>query len=525
MLEHAGVTAIVTSRELVARRAVPERIFEGRIIVDVDDATASTAPVVPPAAVSSAHLAYVLYTSGSSGRPKAVAIPRGALSNYVAVARQRFELRPDDRVLQFASLSFDTAAEEIFPALTSGASLVLRTQAMLASAPAFLEACGVHGLTVLDLPTAYWHELTAQIARGSLRVPSTIRLVILGGEKALAPRLREWHTAVGTGVRLLNTYGPTESTIVATMWDLTEARGGEEAPIGRAVANVQAMVLDRDLRRVPAGTVDELWIGGAQLARGYLNDPALTAERFVPDPHGEVPGGRLYRTGDLAVVRPDGVIEFAGRADDQVKLRGFRVEPAEIEAALLQHGEVLETSVMVRRDRSGDPRLVAYVVPFEGRSPAPPALRTFLQDRLPEYMVPSAFMFLAKLPRTVQQKVDREALPPVQWSSAGDEAYQPPQTQLETRIAALWAEVLERDRIGVHDNFFDLGGHSLLVIKLHARMSEALGADLSLVDLFQFTTVSAQAARLSQPAVAPAAVGAAQHRGARQRQAFRRLGK
>jgi acyl carrier protein len=251
----------------------------------------------------------------------------------------------------------------------------------------------------------------------------------------------------------------------------------------------------------------------------------LTAERFVPDPHGEVPGGRLYRTGDLALVRPDGVIEFAGRADDQVKLRGFRVEPAEIEAALLQHGEVLETSVMVRRDRSGDPRLVAYVVPFEGRSPAPAALRTFLQDRLPEYMVPSAFMFLAKLPRTVQQKVDREALPPVQWSSAGDEAYQPPQTQLETRIAALWAEVLERDRIGVHDNFFDLGGHSLLVIKLHARMSEALGADLSLVDLFQFTTVSAQAARLSQPAAAPAAVGAAQHRGARQRQAFRRLGK
>ena len=527
MLEHAGVKVVVTSSDMVSRRAVPERIFAGRTIVDVDDA-GSPAAVLPAAPVSDAHLAYVLYTSGSSGRPKAVAIPRGALSHYIAVARERFELRPEDRVLHFASLSFDTALEEIFPTLTSGASLWLRTPDMLTSAPAFLQACGDRGLTVLNIPTAYWHELTAQIARGSLRVPASARLVLLGGEKLLAPRVREWFAAVGPRVRLLNTYGPTETTIVVTMVYLDAPQGAEDVPIGRPIPDVQAMVLDRELRPVPAGAVDELWIGGVQLARGYLNDPALTAERFIPDPLSGVPGSRLYRTGDLACVRPDGLIDFAGRADDQVKLRGFRVEPGEVEAALLQHGDVLEASVTVRRDSSGDPRLVAYVVPFEGRSPAPSALRTFLHDRVPEYMVPSVFMFLDRLPRTVQQKVDREALPPVQWSSPGDETYQPPQTQLETRIAALWAEVLERDRIGVHDNFFDLGGHSLLVIKLHARMSEELGADLSLVDLFQFPTVSAQAARLSQPAAAaaaPAAMGAAQHRAARQRQAFRRLGK
>jgi amino acid adenylation domain-containing protein len=525
MLRQAGVSTVVTSGEILGGRTALGDLLAASTVVRVDDES-SAIPNADRVAVTGEHLAYVLFTSGSSGRPKAVAIPRRALSNYVAVASRRFGLQPHDRVLQFASLSFDTAAEEIFPALTSGAALVLRTEAMLQSAPAFLAACGEWRISVLDLPTAYWHELTAQVARSSLRVPGSIRLVILGGEKALAPRVREWRAAVGPDVRLLNTYGPTESTIVATMWDLTVPDGTEEIPIGRAVDNVRALVLDRDLRPVRAGVVDELWIGGVQLAHGYLNDPALTAERFVPDPGATVPGSRLYRTGDLASARADGVLEFAGRADDQVKLRGFRIEPGEIETVLLQHPDVLEAAVVVRKHGLGELRLAAYVACFEGRAVAAAGIRRFLQERLPDYMIPAAFMMIDKLPRTVQRKVDREALPPVDWSAGNGDAYQAPRTQLEGRIAAVWAEVLERDRVGVHDNFFDLGGHSLLVIKLHARLTEEFGADLSPVDLFQFTTVSSQAERLAQPAARPAvALGAAQDRAARQRQAFRRLGK
>ena len=524
MLDHARVSRVLTSRDMITRADSPAAVLDGRAVICVDDSVAPTS-ALPPAAVSGAALAYVLYTSGSSGRPKAVAIPRSALANYVAVARARFELRPDDRVLQFASLSFDTAAEEIFPALTSGAALVLRDEAMLRSMPAFLAACGEAGITVLDLPTAFWHELTAQVARGALRVPPSIRLVILGGEKALAPRVREWRAAVGTQARLLNTYGPTESTIVATMWDLTRPDGREEIAIGRAVDNVEAHVLDREGQRVAAGTAGELYIGGAQLARGYLNDPALTAERFVPNPFGAA-GSRLYRTGDLASSRTDGVLDFGGRADDQVKLRGFRIEPGEVEAALLQHAAVLEAFVTVAPDRSGDTRLVAYVVGFDGQTLAGDALRVWLQERLPDYMIPSAFTFLDRLPRTVQRKVDRAALPAVQWEASSGQPYQAPQNQLEARIAAVWAEVLERQRVGVHDNFFDLGGHSLLVIKLHARLCEELGADLSPVDLFQFTTVSSQAERLAQGAPsATVARTAAQDRAARQRQAFRRMAK
>ncbi|HET7695319.1 MAG TPA: amino acid adenylation domain-containing protein [Vicinamibacterales bacterium] len=532
MLEHARAAAVVTRGDVLAARGIDAAVLGGRTVVYLDRERADIAamPAADRAAVHPGQLAYVLYTSGSTGRPKGVAVTRRGLSHYTGVARHRFELGPGDRMLQFASLSFDTSAEEIYPTLTSGAALVLRTEAMLASVPAFFGACADWRITVLDLPTAYWHQLTAQIGRSNLRVPESLRLVILGGEKALAERVREWRAAVGVRPRLLNTYGPTETTIVAAMCDLSAlAEIGAEVPLGDAIPGAQAYVLDGQFRRVPANTVGELYLGGAGLARGYVHDAAMTADRFVPDPFTGTPGARLYRTGDLARVGAGGVLEFAGRADDQVKLRGYRIELGEIESVIAGHAGVRDAVVILREDRAGDPRLVAYVVAAEPSATLAGDLRSFLQQRVPDYMVPSAFVTLDALPRSVQGKVVRAELPAPPASSADDsERYIAPANDVERRVAALWADVLHRERVGVLDNFFDLGGHSLLVIQLHAKLAEAFGSDLALVDLFRFPTVQSQAARLSQGSEIAAAAGqgpamtAVLDRAARQRQAFRR---
>ena len=530
MMDHARVGLALTRRAILGDSGLAPLIAGRRVLLLDDasqDAVTPSASLPDGGAVAGAaipeQLAYVLYTSGSTGVPKAVAIPRGALSNYVRDARERFGLTPRDRVLQFASFNFDTAAEEIFPTLTSGAALVLRDEKMLASIPAFLESSREWGITVLNFPTAYWHELTAQIVRGGLALPETIRLVILGGEKVLADRVREWRARVPSRVRVLNTYGPTETTVVATAFEIGElGETFDEVPIGRAVTNVEAHVTSAAMDLAPVGVVGELCVSGSGVGRGYLHDPALTAERFVPNPFSGEPGARMYRTGDLARLTADHRLEFVGRRDDQIKLRGYRIELGEVESVLLQQEGLLEAAVTVREDRPGDRRLVAYAVPFAGTTVAAADVRTFLQARLPEYMMPSAIVFLARLPRSVQQKVDRSALPPPDPGAAAEDAYHPPQTELERRIAALWAEVLQRDRIGLHDNFFDLGGHSLLVIQLHAKLCETLGDDLSLVDLFQYPTVFSQAGRIGGQAAPDVAFGAIRDRAARQRQAYRR---
>ena len=527
MLEHVRMPVVLTREEVLARAEIDRRLLEGQrvICLDVEAESIDRQSERPPVAVHPEHLAYVLYTSGSSGRPKAVAIPRGALSNYAQVARTAFGIDTTDRVLQFASLNFDTAAEEIFPTLLAGATLVLRNETMLSSVPAFFAACADWGITVIDLPTAYWHELTAHLSRSSLRVPESLRLVILGGEKALAGRVREWLSSVGRRVRLFNTYGPTETTVVATMCDLTDLQPvPEQVPLGRAIPNAYACVLNRGLDPAPGGATAELCIGGAGLARGYLNDPALTAEKFVPDAVSGRSGARLYRTGDLAKLGADGTLEFAGRVDDQVKLRGHRIEPGEIESVLALHPSIREAAVIAREDHPGDLRLVAYLVPFESPAPSIGDVRGFLHDRLPDYMVPSAFVLLDTLPRTIQRKVDRAALPaPTEPAPDADDRFVAPQTEVEQKIASIWSEVLHRDRIGIVENFFDLGGHSLLVVQLHARLCEAFGSDLALVDLFRLPTVESQAAHLTERGTAPV-FDEVTDRATRQRHAFRRHG-
>jgi amino acid adenylation domain-containing protein len=445
------------------------------------------------------HLAYVIYTSGSTGVPKGVAIPHSALANYISYAGDFFGLTPADRVLQFASISFDVAAEEIFSSLTRGATLVLRNDFMLSSVADFLETCAKWRTTVLDLPTAYWHELTATLFAEHLTMPDCIRLVVIGGERAIPERLAQWQTRIGSRVRLCNGYGPTEATIAATMCELTDSAGEDslaEVSIGWPVSNVQVYVVDENLAPVPAGMAGELIIGGQGLARGYLNRPELTAEKFIPNPFGKNPDSRLYRTGDLARFRSDGKLEFLGRIDQQVKIDGYRIETGEIETVLRQHPAVWEAVVIAREDVPGDKRLVAYVVFVRQATVEAGKLRSFLRTMLPHYMVPSAVVFLDALPLTPNGKVDRRSLPLPDRSADKHGAFATPRDKLELRLVKIWQEVLDLSSVGAQDNFFDLGGDSLLAMRLLARIEKQFSCAISLATIFAAPTVEELAALL-----------------------------
>ncbi|MEG4417921.1 amino acid adenylation domain-containing protein [Microcoleus sp. LAD1_D5] len=448
----------------------------------------------PRSGVKPENLAYVIYTSGSTGKPKGVLIEHRSLVNYTTAAIAEYGIEKRDRVLQFASISFDASAEEIYPCLTSGATLVLRTDSMLDSAGVFWEKCRTWNLTVLSLPTAYWHELTALLSQETLVLAPSLRLTIIGGEKALPERLKTWIERVGQQVRLVNTYGPTEATVVGTICELSAADATlRELPIGRPIGNVQTYILDCHGQPVPTGIPGELHIGGAGLARGYLNRPELTAEKFIPSPFSNEPGSRLYKTGDLTRYRPDGNIEYVGRIDNQVKIRGFRIELAEIEAALSQHPAVRESAVLVWSEANARKRLVAYVVPEtrEQNSSLPSSeLRQFLQERLPDYMVPSAFVLRSKLPLTPNGKLDRKALPaPDRDRPELEEAFAAPRTASEKILAEIWAQVLGLEQVGIDDNFFELGGDSILSIQVISKANQA-GLRLTPKQLFQHQTIA-----------------------------------
>lgn len=447
--------------------------------------------------VKAYNLAYIIYTSGSTGRPKGVAIEHRALVNHCFAFTSRFQIQAKDRVLQFASLSFDAAAEEIFPTLLSGATLILRP-AQIADLSLFLRFLEEAKLTILNLPTSYWHLWVSQLPQ--CVVPPSLRIVVIGGEKASPERFATWRKLVDDTPCLVNTYGPTEATITTTIYEPLPAERdaqGDSVPIGRPIANAQLYVLDAWMQRVPIGVVGELFIGGAGLARGYLNRHALTAEKFVPDPFGGVPGARLYRTGDLVHYLADGSLEFVGRVDHQVKIRGFRVELEEIEAVLAQHPTVREAVVMAQEDAAGTRRLVAYVVADAPASLSLRELRRALSERLPDYMLPSAFRVLDALPLTPGLKVDRHAL-----ATGGgmgyeiEEGYVAPGTPTEKLIADIWVEVLGKKRIGISHTFFEVGGNSLVATQIVARMREAFHVEFPLRLLFDRPTIAGLAAYL-----------------------------
>ncbi len=491
MLEDAAVAVLLTQQHLV--KTLPEHQAE-LVCVDADwEMIAAESTEQMSSGARAENLAYVIYTSGSTGRPKGVLIEHRSLVNHSLAIAQHYQLSSDDRILQFASLSFDVAAEELYPTWLSGATVVMQPDQGAASLRDFLRLVEQEKITVVNVPTPYWHEWVGELSASGGTLPPTLRLVVVGTDKALVERLATWQKVVGGRVRWINAYGPTEATITATTYEAERLREGESfdvVPIGRPLANKKIYILDRHLQPVPVGVAGELHIGGVGLARGYLNRPELTIERFIPDPFGTESGARLYKTGDMARYLSDGNIEFLGRIDHQVKIRGFRIELGEIEAALGQYSAVRGAVVVAREDTPGEKRLVAYVVGNEGQPTSVGELRSFLKEKLPGYMVPSAFVLLDELPLTPSGKVDRRALPaPEQGRAEQNGAFVAPRNELEMQLTKMWEKVLSVQPVGVTDNFFDLGGHSLLAVRLFAQIEKMFGKNLPLATLFQAPTV------------------------------------
>jgi amino acid adenylation domain-containing protein/non-ribosomal peptide synthase protein (TIGR01720 family) len=490
MLEDAGVRVLLTRRKWLA--SLPPH--DARVVcMDRDLEMIATESADNLASHGrEENLAYVIYTSGSTGQPKGVGVSHQAAAKHFVSIREEYELKPSDRVLQFASLSFDVSLEQILPPLLSGARLHLR-DASLWSVQEFSNKLRDLELTVVDLPPAYLHQLLIGEAQISLE---RLRLLIVGGDVMEKESMRLWRKSPLCALPLINAYGPTEATITSTLFrfDAATQTDSESEPsgnvIGRPLVNRKIYILDGRGNLMPYGMPGELHIGGASLARGYLDRPALTAERFIPDPFFMGEGARLYKTGDLARYLPDGNLEFLGRLDQQVKIRGFRIEPGEVESLLTQHADVRQAIVLAREDAPGEKRLTGYVVAAEQREPSAGELHEFLKGRLPDYMIPSAWVVLEEIPLSPSGKVDRRRLPaPDRTKLELEQSYVAPRTEVEATLAGIWAQLLGLERVGVHDNFFQLGGDSILSIQIVSRANQA-GLRLTPKQLFQHQTIA-----------------------------------
>ncbi|MBW3063957.1 amino acid adenylation domain-containing protein [Pseudomonas aeruginosa] len=498
MIEDSGIALLLSQSHLLQRLPAASGIAclaldQAR---DWQDRPASD----PQLRAHPQNLAYVMFTSGSTGRPKGVGISRESLSRHTHVSLEFFGIGPDDRVLQFSTFNFDGFVEQLYPPLACGASVVLRGTEIWDSETLYREIVE-RRITTVDLTTAYWNMLAKDFANQGVRDYGALRQVHAGGEAMPPESLVAWKAAGLEHVRLLNTYGPTEATVTVTTLDCAPYVDGSKAipatmPIGKVLPGRAIYLLDDAGQPAPVGAVGELVIGAELLARGYFKRPDLTAARFIPDPFDEQGGGRLYRTGDLARYGADGVIEYVGRVDHQVKVRGFRIELGEIEACLGEHPAVREALVIAVEGAAGA-QLVAYLVPqaealasatLEVQAALRNELKALLRDSLPEYMVPAHLLFLERLPLSPNGKVDRKALPAPD-ASLLQEAYVAPRSELECQVAAIWQEVLKLQRVGLDDHFFELGGHSLLAINVISRIQLELGMKLTPQLLFQFPTL------------------------------------
>jgi amino acid adenylation domain-containing protein len=431
------------------------------------------------------NLAYIIYTSGSTGTPKGIQIPHAALANFLFAMSQEPGLTQQDSILAVTTLSFDIAVLELFLPLTVGAHTVIAGRESALDGALLMDSLTKARATMMQATPTTWRLLIERGWKGGKQFK-----ILCGGEdlpRELADQLMD------RGACLWNLYGPTETTIWSTVYQFSGRQ--ERVSIGRPIANTQIYLLDARLSPVPIGVAGDVYIGGRGLARSYLNRPDATAEKFVPNPFGGVLGERLYRTGDVARFLPSGNLEILGRSDSQIKIRGFRIESGEIEAVLRQHPAVQQAIVMAREDEEEIPQkgkyLVAFVIPHEQHTPTTSSLYHFLKRKLPEYMVPSAFMLVKAFPLTPNGKVDRQALPAVDTARpALEEAFLAPRNPVEEVLAGIWADVLGLERVGVQDNFFALGGHSLLATQVVSRINEAFQFDLPLIALFEASTVA-----------------------------------
>ena len=506
MVADAAVEVVLTRNGLMEAVAA----LDSRLIVVATDATVDHRSVkchdqaAPRAGepVQPEDPAYVVYTSGTTGVPRGVVVGHRALVNHMFACVDLYTLDASDRVLQMAVPAFDVAAEEIFPALAAGATIVMWSDALAPSVTDLMRFVEAHAVTVLNVPTPFWHEWVDDIDRGGSPVPACIRRVIVGTDRASVDKLARWRAAVGDRVRWCNAYGCTETTITSIVYETTDGTGDTglraTVPVGRPIANSRAYVVDERLELVPVGVPGELVVAGDGVALGYVQRSDQAQEKFI-DERWRVEGGRAYRTGDLARWRADGVLEVLGRLDDQVKIRGYRVEPSEIAATVALHAAVRQVAVVPQLLR-GETQLVAYVVVDHPVADAD--LRAFLRDKLPAYLVPAAFVPLERLPVTANGKLHRAALPAPVVSLQGDNRT-PPRTPTETTVAAIWADVLGVEGIGVHDNFFELGGHSLTATRVVSRIRQVTGCQVPLRLLFDHPTVAELATQLESATVTP----------------------
>jgi amino acid adenylation domain-containing protein len=497
MLDDAGVAVLLAQPHL--RGTLPPH---GAATVEIDPAFAAVAgePETPVAGEADpAALAYVIYTSGSTGRPKGAGNAHAGVANRLAWMQAEYGLAPADAVLQKTPFSFDVSVWEFFWPLSVGARLVLARPGGQRDAAYLARLIEREGITTAHFVPSM---LAAFLEAAPADRCASLRRVVCSGEALPAELVARFYDRMGgvgnAAVRLHNLYGPTEAAVDVTYWPCAPGEAASVVPIGRPVAGTRVHVLDGRGAPVPAGVPGELYIGGVQVGRGYLGRPALTAEKFVPDPLGASPGARLYRTGDRVRWSADGVLLFMGRLDDQVKLRGYRIELGEVESELLRHPGVSAAAAMVREDAPGDPRLVAYVVGRDGSTPAGAELHAFLRERLPEYMVPGVFVALDALPLTGSGKTDRKALPAPDLAAetAAAEEIVAPRNVVEEMLAEIWAEVLNRAPIGVTQNFFALGGHSLLATQVLVRIGDTFEVELPIRTFFTDPTVVGLAAAI-----------------------------
>ncbi|NIF75631.1 AMP-binding protein, partial [Burkholderia sp. Ap-962] len=488
--------------------------FDARLL-PLEHAAWRDQPAQAPAlSLPADHGVFLTYTSGTTGTPKASVLTHRGVANYLGTVLDRFGYTPRDRALLFAPLSFDASLEEIFTPLIAGAALVIGEEDVKRSVPALLDCCRAQAISVLTLPTAYWRVLGEQLAAEPAARPASVRLISVGGEKITTEAIRQWQRGgAAEAIALYNIYGPSECSIgcIVDRVDIERALEDGEIYLREPVANAQLHVLDAHGNRVPAGMPGELYVGGAGVSQGYRGRAALTAERFVPDPFSSAAGARLYRSGDQVRYDLDGRLHYLGRADFQLKVDGIRVEPEEIQAVLESHPAVAQAIVLAGERQHARNPLIGYVtLDRQGGAPAARATGTdgaalvdYLRERLPRHMVPAQVVVMEAFPLTTNQKVDRRALLAVAANDAVVAA--PALSGTESALLALWHELLGDTRFGIDDNFFSLGGSSLLAIRINSRVEAAFAVRLPVAALFDCPTVRALAAlveRLREGSVA-----------------------